>query len=90
MLTLKAINENPEEIVRRLSKKHFDGKEIIDEVIALDAVRRDSQTSLDAVLAEINLLSRSIGALMREGKKEEANAAKEKVGPCLLYTSRCV
>ena len=35
MLTLKAINENPEEIVRRLSKKHFDGKAIIDEVIAL-------------------------------------------------------
>ncbi|MGI6573011.1 MAG: serine--tRNA ligase [Fermentimonas sp.] len=81
MLTLKAINENPEEIVRRLSKKHFDGKEIIDEVIALDAVRRDSQTSLDAVLSEINSLSRSIGAFMREGKKGEANAAKEKVGP---------
>jgi seryl-tRNA synthetase len=81
MLTLKAINENPEEIVRRLSKKHFDGKAIIDEVIALDAVRRESQTSLDAVLAEINSLSRSIGAFMREGKKEEANVAKEKVGP---------
>jgi seryl-tRNA synthetase len=81
MLTLKAINENPKEIVHRLSKKHFDGKEIIDEVIALDAVRRDSQTSLDAVLSEINSLSRSIGAFMREGKTEEANAAKEKVGP---------
>ncbi len=81
MLTLKAINENPEGIVRSLSKKHFDGKEIIDEVIALDAVRRDSQTSLDAVLSEINSLSRSIGTFMREGKKEEANAAKEKVGP---------
>ncbi len=79
MLTLKAINENPEGIVRRLSKKHFDGKEIIDEVIKLDAVRRDSQTSLDSVLSEINSLSRSIGAFMKEGKKEEALATREKV-----------
>ena len=80
MLTLKAINENPEEIIRRLSKKHFDGKEIIDQVIALDAIRRDTQTSLDSLLGEINTLSRSIGAFMKEGKKEEATATREKVG----------
>src|SRR5690554_5792347 len=80
MLTLKAINENPAGIVRRLSKKHFDGQEVITRIIELDAVRRDSQTSLDSVLAEINTLSRSIGAFMKEGKKEEATAAREKVG----------
>ncbi len=80
MLTLKAINENPAEIVRRLSKKHFDGQEVITRIIELDAVRRDSQTSLDSVLAEINTLSRSIGAFMKEGKKEEAATAREKVG----------
>lgn len=80
MLTLKAINENPGEIIRRLSKKHFDGKEIVEQVIALDTLRRDTQTSLDSILGEINTLSRSIGAFMKEGKKEEAGAAREKVG----------
>lgn len=80
MLTLKAINENPDEIVRRLSKKHFDGQEAVTRIIELDAVRRDTQTLLDSVLAEINALSRSIGAFMKEGKKEEAATAKETVG----------
>ena len=80
MLTLKAINENPDEIVRRLSKKHFDGQEAVTRIIELDAVRRDTQTLLDSVLAEINALSRSIGAFMKEGKKEEAATARETVG----------
>ncbi len=80
MLTLKAINENPDEIVRRLSKKHFDGQEVVTRIIELDVVRRDTQTLLDSVLAEINALSRSIGAFMKEGKKEEAATAKETVG----------
>ena len=74
MLTLKAINENPEEIVRRLSKKHFDGKAIIDEVIALDAVRRESQTSLDAVLAEINC---SVGRCIHEGGQKELTSPRK-------------
>lgn len=80
MLTLKAINENPEEIIRRLSKKHFDGKDIIDQIIALDADRRSTQTSLDATLGEIKSLSKSIGAFMKEGKQEEAAEARDKVG----------
>lgn len=79
MLTLKAINENPGEIVRRLSKKHFDGQEVVSRIIELDLVRRDTQTLLDSVLAEINALSRSIGTFMKEGKKEEASTAKETV-----------
>ncbi len=80
MLTLKAINENREEIVRRLSKKHFDGQEIITRVVELDAIRRETQTSLDSLLADINSLSRSIWSFMKEGKKEEAAAAREQVG----------
>ncbi|NLJ01737.1 MAG: serine--tRNA ligase [Bacteroidales bacterium] len=80
MLTLKAINENREEIVRRLSKKHFDGQEIITRIVKLDAIRRETQTSLDSLLADINSLSRSIGSFMKEGKKEEAAAAREQVG----------
>lgn len=69
MLTLKAINENPQEIVKRLSKKHFDAKDIVNQVIELDEIRRKSQTELDNLLSEVNSISKSIGSLMKEGKK---------------------
>lgn len=79
MLTLKAITENTEEILRKLAVKHFDGKEIIGKIIELDIQRRTSQSALDANLATINTLSRSIGQLMKEGKKEEAEAFRTQV-----------
>lgn len=79
MLTLKVITENPEEVIRRLKKKHFDATEIIGQIIEIDKIRRNSQTTLDANLAELNQLSKSIGMLMKEGKKEEAEAARAKV-----------
>ncbi|MCQ2195796.1 MAG: serine--tRNA ligase [Paludibacteraceae bacterium] len=79
MLTLKVITENTDEVIRRLAKKHFDAKEVIAKVIELDKTRRASQSSLDNILAEINSLSKSVGQLMKEGKKEEAEAAKAKV-----------
>ncbi|MFA6701356.1 MAG: serine--tRNA ligase [Dysgonamonadaceae bacterium] len=79
MLTLKVINENSEEVVRKLAKKHFDAKDIIDQIINLDAQRKSSQTMLDNTLAKINSLSKSIGSLMKEGKKDEAAAAREEV-----------
>lgn len=79
MLTLKVITENPDEVIRRLAKKHFDAKEIIGKIIELDKVRRNSQTELDANLAELNRISKSIGLLMKEGKKEDAEAARAKV-----------
>lgn len=79
MLTLKVINENSEEVVRKLSKKHFDAKDIIDQIINLDTQRKSSQTMLDNMLAKINSLSKSIGSLMKEGKKDEAAAAREEV-----------
>ncbi|SEF94160.1 MULTISPECIES: serine--tRNA ligase [Parabacteroides] len=79
MLTLKVITENPDEVIRRLAKKHFDAKEIIGKIIELDKTRRNSQTALDANLAELNRISKSIGQLMKEGKKEEAEAARAKV-----------
>lgn len=79
MLTLKVITESPDEVIRRLAKKHFDAKEIIGKIIELDKTRRNSQTELDASLAELNQLSKAIGQLMKEGKKEEAEAARTKV-----------
>ena len=79
MLTLKVIRENRDEVLVRLARKNFDGNVIVDEIIAQDDLRRSSQTSLDAVLNEVNTLSRSIGALMKEGRKEEANDARAEV-----------
>lgn len=79
MLTLKVITENPDEVVRKLARKQFDAKEPIAKVLELDKVRRASQVSLDSLLAEINSLSRSVGQLMKEGKKEVAESVKAKV-----------
>ena len=79
MLTLKVITENPDEVIRRLAKKHFDAKEIIGKIIELDKTRRTTQSVLDENLATLNNLSKTIGALMKEGKKEEAEQARAKV-----------
>lgn len=80
MLTLKTILENREDVIRRLGKKHFaNAAEMIDMVIAQDEVRRATQRELDNTLANMNKLSKSIGALMKEGKKAEAEAAKSEV-----------
>jgi len=79
MLTLKVIRENREEVVERLARKNFDGSALIDDIITQDDLRRSTQTSLDTLLNEVNNLSRSIGSLMKEGKKEEANEARARV-----------
>lgn len=79
MLTLKTISENPELVIKKLAKKHFDGKEIISKVLEIDQTRKKTQTTLDASLAESNSLSKHIGQLMKEGKKTEAEAAKNRV-----------
>ena len=76
MLTLKNITENQDEVVRRLSKKHFKAKDITDQIIALDSIRRTSQAELEANLSEINRISKEIGTLMQAGKKPEADEAK--------------
>ena len=78
MLTLKVITENTDEVIRRLAKKHFDAKELIAKIIEADKKRRATQLSLDNSLAELNTISKSIGMLMKEGKKEEAEAARSK------------
>jgi seryl-tRNA synthetase len=78
MLTLKYITENTEDVIARLAKKHFDGKEIIAQVIELDNARKAAQSQVDAAAAEMNTLSKEIGMMFKQGKQEEANAAKEK------------
>ena len=80
MLTIKQITENTEAVLRGLEKKHFkNAKETIEQVIALNDKRRSTQNQLDKNLAEVNSLSRTIGQLMKEGKKEEAETARARV-----------
>lgn len=79
MLTLKVITENQDEVIRRLAKKHFDAKAITDKIIILDKTRRVSQAELEANLTELNRISKEIGVLMKEGKKDDAEIAKAKV-----------
>ena len=80
MLTIKQITDNTEEVIRGLEKKHFkNAKETIAQVLDFNDKRKANQTILDKNLAEANSLSKSIGQLMKEGKKEEAEAAKSRV-----------
>ncbi|MCD7899805.1 MAG: serine--tRNA ligase [Bacteroides sp.] len=80
MLTIKQITENTEAVLLGLEKKHFkNAKETIEKVIEINNKRRSIQTQLDNNLAEVNALSKSIGQLMKEGKKEEANEARSRV-----------
>lgn len=80
MLTLKLITEQYDRVIAGLEKKHFgNAKEAIDAVIAKDQERKATQQSLDANLAEANKLAKSIGMLMKEGKKAEAEEAKQTV-----------
>ena len=79
MLTLAAIKENPEDIVRRLARKQFDGKEMIDKIIELDKTRRASQAELDSTLARVKTLSSQIGILIKSGEKSKAEGAKASV-----------
>ena len=80
MLTIKQIVENKEYVVRGLEKKHFkNAEEAVDCVIEINNQRKAAQSQLDALLAQNKQLAKSIGALMKEGKKEEAEAAKQQV-----------
>ncbi|SJZ57666.1 serine--tRNA ligase [Porphyromonas cangingivalis] len=79
MLTTKFLLENTDEAIRRLAVKHVDAAPIIEEIRTIDERRRATQRSLDDALAEQNKLSKEIGALMKEGKKDLAEEAKNKV-----------
>lgn len=79
MLTTKFLLENTDEAIRRLAVKHVEAAPIIEEIRAVDEDRRATQRSLDDALAEQNKLSKEIGTLMKEGKKELAEEAKSRV-----------
>ena len=79
MLTLKLLRENAEFVIERLKVKHFEAKEIIDQILEMDRQRRAAQTELDACLAQQKAKAAEIGGLMKQGLREAAEAAKKAV-----------
>jgi len=78
MLTLNTIRENKEYVIERLKVRNYPRLDLIDKIIETDNQRRQTQTQTDGLLGEINRVSKEIGTLLKEGKKEEAEAAKQK------------
>ena len=67
-------------MIRGLEKKQFKGaREAIDRVLEIDNKRKEAQVQVDALKAQVNSLSKSIGGLMKEGKKDEAETVKQQV-----------
>lgn len=89
MLTIKQLVDDKEAVIRALEKKHFsNAREAVEAVLACDTKRKNAQTELDALLAEIKTLSKSIGQLMKEGKKDEVEQVKQKVTEIKQHTEQ--
>ncbi len=78
MLTLKFIQENKEEVIKRLTVKRFDATQVVGKIIELDDKRKATQNIVDQKQSEMNTLSKEIGMLFKQGKTQEANEAKAK------------
>ena len=79
MLTLKLLRENPEFVIAKLAVKNFDAREIVEKINSLDQNRRSLQVELDGCLSEQKKKAAQIGGLMKEGRREEAEAIKAEV-----------
>ena len=80
MIDIKFLRENPEAVKENIRKKFQDSKlPMVDEVIVLDAERRKAQQEADELKAAKNKIAKQIGALMGQGKKEEAEEKKKEV-----------
>ncbi len=80
MLDMKFVRENPDLVKQNIKNKFQDQKlGLVDEVITLDAEKRNAQQEADGLRADRNKLSKQIGALMGQGKKEEAEEVKKQV-----------
>ena len=78
MLQVNFLRENKERVTAGLNKRNFKQIELVDEAISTDDERKKLQFELDQNLTEMNKISKEIGILMKEGKKEEAETAKSK------------
>ena len=80
MLDIKFLRENPDIVKQNIKNKFQDSKlPLVDEVVELDKRNRDIKKEVEALRAERNKISKMIGGLMKEGRKEEAEEVKKKV-----------
>ena len=80
MLQVSYIRDNKEQVLERLAVKNFKQPELVDEILALDDSRKQTQNRLDSTSAEANAAAKRIGELMRTGQKEEAEKVKSQTG----------
>ena len=88
MLTLKQIRDDREAAVRKLAKKGVDAAAAIDRIVALDDRRKALQAELDSTLAAQNKAAKQIGALMGQGRRDEAEEHKRFVGELKEQSTR--
>ena len=80
MLDIKFVRENPELVKQNIKNKFQDSKlPLVDEVLELDKQNREIKQEVEALRAQRNKISKQIGALMGQGKKEEAEEVKKQV-----------
>lgn len=96
MLTLKQIRDDKEAAIRKLAKKGVDAAPVIEKIETLDDRRKAIQVELDNTLAAQNKAAKEIGALMGQGRREEAEERKrfvadlkEKSNPCRPNRAKC-
>jgi len=80
MLNINLLREQSSTVIDRLKVKNFDATAVVNRVLDLDRRRRELQAESDAIQADLNSLSREIGSMMKEGRKEEAEATKKGIG----------
>lgn len=80
MLEIQLLRNDKNKVIETLKKRHFDAEETVNSVLSLDSDWRSKKAEMETVAAEMNRISKEIGILFREGKQEEANAAKSKTG----------
>ena len=78
MLTLTELRENREMVIRRLKIKNFDAASLIDQILEADKIRRDNQAKANDLQSEMNLLSKEIGLLFKQGEQAKAEEAKQR------------
>jgi len=76
MLQINYIRENREEAITKLAKRGFDAKATIEDIVAKDDLRKETQNKLDDILAQSNQIAKEIGAYFKNGEKEKAEEAK--------------
>ena len=83
MLQVNFLRENKERVIEGLNKRNFKQLSLVDDAIAADDDRKKYQFELDQNLTEMNKISKEIGILMKDGKKDEAESAKAKTAEFL-------